>query len=90
MIKIFENLLSVADKRYAVPSRTQVSGKLIPEKYVEVRAQIQRELESARHVSITTDLWTSQHQHRAYISVTAHFINNGFKWFYRKYLKNGK
>ena len=78
----FRNLLSVADKRYAVPSRTQVSRKLIPEKYAEVRTQIQRELELARHVSITTDLWTSQHQHRAYISVIAHFIN-GFKFMSR-------
>ena len=53
----------------------QVSRKLIPEKYVKVRAQIQGELESTKHVSITTDLWISQHQHRAYISLTAHFIN---------------
>ena len=28
---------------------------------------------------MTTDLWTSQHQHRSYISFTVHFIDSEFK-----------
>ena len=79
----FRNLLAVADKRYTIPTRTNFSRKLIPEKYMEVRAQVQKELESASRLSITTDLWTSQHQHRSYISVTAHFITNDFKFLSR-------
>ena len=79
----FQNLLAVADKRYTIPTRTNFSRKLIPEKYTEVCAQVQNELESASRLSITTDLWTSQHQHRSYISVTAHFITNDFKFLSR-------
>ena len=40
----FRNLLAVADKRYTIPTRTNCSRKLIPEKYMEVRAQVQKEL----------------------------------------------
>ena len=66
----FRNLLAVADKRYNLPSRTNFTRKLIPEKYTQVRGQVQKELESAFRLSITTDLWTSQHQHRSYIVIS--------------------
>ena len=52
----FRNLLSVADRKFTIPTRTHFSRKLIPEKYIEVQAQVQREMESARSLSITTDL----------------------------------
>ena len=78
----FRNLLAVADKRY-LPSRTNFTRKLVPEKYTQVHGQVQKELESAFCLSITTDLWTNQHQHRSYISVTAHFITNDFKFLSR-------
>ena len=38
---------------------------------------------SVSRLSITTDLWTSQHQHKSYINVTAHFITNDFKFLSR-------
>ena len=46
----FRNLLAVADKRYTIPTRTNFSRKLIPEKYMEVRAQVQKELESGFYI----------------------------------------
>ena len=58
----FQNLLAVADKRYTIPTCNSFSRKLIPEKYIEVHAQVQEELESASRLSITTELWTSLHQ----------------------------
>ena len=79
----FQNLQAVADKRFNIPSRTNFTRKFIPEKYTEVCGQVQKELESAFCLSITTDLWTSQHQHRSYISVTAHFVTNDFKFLSR-------
>ena len=57
----FQNLLAVADRKYTIPTHTHFSRKLIPEKYIEVQAQVQREMESTKNLSITTDLWTSQH-----------------------------
>ena len=77
----FRNLLAVADKRFNIPSCTNFTRKFIPEKYTEVRGKVQKELESAFRLSITTDLWTSQH--RSYISVTAHFVTNDFKFLSR-------
>ena len=41
-------------------------------------------MESTQSLSITTDLWTSQHQNRAYISVTAHFITVSFTFLLRR------
>ena len=82
----FRNLLAVANKRFNIPSRTNFTRKFICKNYTEVRGQVQKELESAFHLSITTNLWTSQHQHRSYISVTVHFVTNDFKFCQDVYL----
>jgi len=35
-------------------------------------------LEEVNHCTITTDLWTANHQHRSYISLTIHFVDADF------------
>jgi len=39
------------------------------------KEKIQRSLDEVMFCSITTDLWTAEHQNKGYISVTAHFVD---------------
>ena len=40
---------------------------------------MENQLGKIQNCTMTTDLWTSQHQHRSYISFTVHFIDSEFK-----------
>ena len=71
----FRNLLSTVDPRFDLPHRTHFSTKVIPDLYYIVRGQIEARLASTDYCTITTDLWTSSHQHRSYISLTVHFVD---------------
>ena len=46
--------------------------------YVSVRRTIEEQLGKIEHCTITTDLWTASHQHRLYISLTVHFVDDDF------------
>ena len=42
-------------------------------------AVVEKQLGTIQNCTMTTDLWTSQHQHCSYISFTVHFIDSEFK-----------
>ena len=75
----FRHLLEIAEPRFKLPHRTYFTDTVIPAKYRLTRAIIENQLASVDNCVVTTDLWTSLHQQRAYISLTAHFVNNDFK-----------
>ena len=68
----------VAEPRFKLPHRTHFTDNIIPAKYDAVRANIERQLGETKHCVVTTDLWTSEHQQRAYASLTVHFVDEGF------------
>ncbi|MEW8546527.1 MAG: hAT transposon family protein [Candidatus Thiodiazotropha sp.] len=73
--KSFRNILSKAEPRYSVPSRTYFKDTLIPKLYEKTKADIVKELKEAKGgVSITTDCWTSSAT-ESYMTVTAHFVS---------------
>lgn len=76
----FRYLLMVAEPRFKLPHRTHFTDKIIPAKYDAVRATIEKQLGETRHCVVTTDLWTSEHQQRAYASLTVHFVDGGFSF----------
>jgi len=71
-------LLAKADPRFELPHRTHFATKIIPQMYVSVRNRIEEQLEEVNHCTITTDLWTTSHQHRSYISLKIHFVDADF------------
>ena len=71
----FRNLLSTADPCFDLPHRTHFSTKVIPDLYNSVQGEIEAQLNSVDYCTITTDMWTSSHQHRSYISLTIHFVD---------------
>ena len=80
----FRGLLEIAEPRFQLPHRTHFTDKVIPAKYRAVRASVENQLATIEQCTMTTDLWTSQHQQRAYISLTVHFVDDDFE------LKSGK
>ena len=73
-----KKLMAKSDPKFQVPSRKYFSQQMIPNKYEAVKCKIQNELSKCKYCAITTDLWTSQHQNRSYISLTAHFVTPEF------------
>ncbi|XP_030782089.1 zinc finger BED domain-containing protein 1 [Rhinopithecus roxellana] len=73
----FKVLLKTADPRYELPSRKYISTKAIPEKYGAVREVILKELVEATWCGISTDMWRSENQNRAYVTLAAHFLGLG-------------
>lgn len=52
----FRTLLTLADPKFRLPHRTHFSTKIIPEKYIIIRAKVEEMLSIIRHCSITSDL----------------------------------
>ena len=75
----FRNLLKIAELQFQLPHQTYFTDKVIPGKYRDVCAVVEKQLAAVEKCTMTTDLWTSQHQQRAYISSTVHFVNDEFK-----------
>ena len=68
----------VTEPRFKLPHRTHFTDKIIQAKYDAVRATIEKQLGETKHCVVTTDLWTFEHQQRAYVSLTVHFVDEGF------------
>lgn len=69
----FLKLLNHLEPRYNVPSRKTFSSKILINMYKKVQAQVKSDLLEAKHVAITTDMWTSV-ANCDFMAVTAHFF----------------
>ena len=72
-------MLEIAEPRYQLAHRTYFTDTVIPKRYGEVRSELEKLLSSVQNCTITSDLWTAQHQYRSYISLTVHFVDTNFK-----------
>ncbi|XP_075395418.1 E3 SUMO-protein ligase ZBED1-like [Tenrec ecaudatus] len=73
----FRRLLRAADPRYELPGADFFYARALPEKYAAVRAAVQRELSRAPWCGVSMDAWRSDTQHRAYVTLGAHFLTPG-------------
>uniref|UniRef100_A0AAR5PTC4 BED-type domain-containing protein n=1 Tax=Dendroctonus ponderosae TaxID=77166 RepID=A0AAR5PTC4_DENPD len=71
----FKELVANLNPNYSLPSKKTLSKQLLPQCYYKLYAGLIEKLHSQDHMSITTDYWTSNTE-KAYISVTAHFIQD--------------
>lgn len=69
----FKEFVGMLDPNYIIPSRQSLK-KMVEEKYKEAKKKAKEEVNKARAVSLTSDMWTSLHMD-AYLAVTCHFIN---------------
>ncbi|XP_005113603.1 zinc finger BED domain-containing protein 1-like [Aplysia californica] len=75
----FRDFVEGLDPRYELPSRRTITRDLLPRKFKTEEDELKTVLREARHVAITTDLWTSR-QTESYITVTAHFLAPHTSW----------
>ena len=72
----FQNLLSILEPRYVIPSRKYFTdGTAIPKLYSEVKEEVNETLSLAEGVAITCDGWSSRST-ESYMTITAHHITN--------------
>jgi len=72
--KAFREWVAELDPRYTLPTVPTIRDTLIPKVYNETMSELQTDLNNAKHVSMTTDGWTSKSADK-YNAFTVHFIN---------------
>jgi hypothetical protein len=74
----FRRLMGSLAPKYAVPNRKYFSGKALPKYDSEVRARVQRSLDKARWVALSSDMWTSKSSF-SFMSLTVHWLTENFE-----------
>lgn len=76
----FRELLKELEPSYVIPSRPTFSKSLMPAKYEEKVQKLKELINTAEHITLTTDGWTSINT-EGYVAVTAHFITNDWQFY---------
>ena len=76
----FIELMAHLEPRYLIPSRKYFTQEALPKFYTNVRSSIAEEINEAKFLSFTSDLWTCPHSHESFISLTGHWLDNDFNW----------
>ena len=74
--KNFKKLAAMLDPRWSTPSKNRVKD-LLDEGFNRIRANLLHELNQAKSVSLTADMWTS-HARAGYLGVTASWVDERF------------
>lgn len=74
----FKRLLQNAVPQYKIPGRTYMTEKIIPDIYNRISSKIEASISQATAVSVTSDMWTCQHNNQSFLSFTAHWITSDF------------
>ncbi|CAH1989887.1 unnamed protein product [Acanthoscelides obtectus] len=71
----FKKLVSLLDPRYDVPSTYTLSGKLLNQRYTDIRNKLKEDMSGVEYVALTCDGWTSRAT-ESYLTITCHFVSN--------------
>lgn len=71
--KGFNEFVKLLAPNYDLPSRKTVTEKLLPNEHQRVHKSLEEMIDSVSHLSITSDLWTSDSS-KCYITITGHFV----------------
>ncbi|XP_064475342.1 E3 SUMO-protein ligase ZBED1-like [Ornithodoros turicata] len=72
----FKAFVRELNPRYCLPSRRTIT-KLRDSKFQSVMLYLKTKLDSAKYITLTSDIWTDTLNTRSYIGLTAHFILEG-------------
>lgn len=67
----FREFMIAANARYTLPSRSHLTGKLLPQLSEATVARVLSHIAGADQVSLTLDIWTDRRMH-AFLAVTGH------------------
>ncbi|KAK7893065.1 hypothetical protein WMY93_022217 [Mugilogobius chulae] len=78
----FKSLMTTVDSSFTLPTKSDLSLKMVPQMYCRIRNEVFSELSNVVYCGISTDLWQSLTQNRTYISLSIHAVNcNGVGGF---------
>jgi hypothetical protein len=75
----FRRVIDALEPRYTLPSEKYFRETAIPDMYKAVRVKLLAVFDSVKHVSFTTDTWTTSQCSESMISLTAHWISDGWE-----------
>jgi hypothetical protein len=75
----FVNLIAHLQPKYCMPSRRYFSETMLPRLYEESRKTAVRMIEKAESLAFTSDIWTASTCNEAFVSLSAHWIDDEFK-----------
>ena len=76
----FIELIVHLEPHYLIPSRTYFTKDVLPKLYSKVKGVIAEELDQAKFISFTSDLWTCSNSNESFISLTGHWLNEDFSY----------
>jgi hypothetical protein len=79
----FQRLMATAAPQYSLPTRDHLTKKALPDLYAEMKSKVGAMI-SANHAcggrsAFTSDIWTSQADNSAFLSVTAHWVTETYE-----------
>lgn len=71
----FVTVVNKLEPLYQVPSTKALANVMLNNKYNWIRRDVINMIKDVEHMSITTDIWTSD-TNKSFLSVTSHFLFN--------------
>lgn len=71
----FRNMMRVADQGYNMPPSQYFSESVIPQRFDEIKQNIQGLLANTENVTISTDVWTSNLTDKEFVTLVIHVID---------------
>ena len=68
----FSCLLHSVEPRYNIPSRKYITEKVLPSIYDDVKATVTKQIAGVKHISFTTDIWSTNVCTYSLLSLTSH------------------
>ena len=74
----FTELLKTLEPRYTLPSRRYFTEDVVPGIANNINSKIAEVLKDVTYLSLTTDIWNTSLTNQSLISLTSHWIEDGF------------
>ena len=74
----FKRVLQILEPCYKCPSRKYFTDTIVPKIYTGMKEEVSKLISGAKHISFTTDMWSSSVNTTCLFSLTAHWIDDAF------------
>ena len=74
----FKRVLQILEPHYKCPSRKYFTDTILSKIYTGMREEVSKLIGGAKHISFTTDIWSSSVNTTCLLSLTAHWIDDAF------------
>lgn len=75
----FQRLLKKIAPNYSIPSESYFSEYIVPDIFQRVQAKIQKSINNAKYISLTTGIWTATATNSPFLTITGHWLTDQFE-----------